>query len=198
MWTGHGIVRLRRGVPQGSPLSPLLANYFLGDLDRELEKCESRLIRYADDFVVLAKSSAAANAALDIVKRTLAALKLDLQMEKTHLTTFDEGFKFLGATFWRGEIFLPWKEDRRKPHVLFVARPMPARMIHMYQSTSPPRTGMEEAFRKANIGKVETRKTGTVNMFPKAEHDGCPRFPLKARFCAKRATASWWRRKIAS
>jgi CRISPR-associated protein Cas1 len=156
VWTGHDIVRLRRGVPQGSPLSPLLANYFLGDLDRALEKCESRLIRYADDFVVLAKSRAAADAAFATVKVTLAALKLQLQMEKTRITTFEDSFQFLGAVFWREGILIPWKEDRRKPHVLFMAHPMPTRMIHMYQTTGPPRTGMEEAFRKANIGKVET------------------------------------------
>ena len=77
-------------------------------------------------------------------------------MEKSRITTFEESFKFLGAMFWREGIYIPWKEDRRKPHILFMARPMPAYLIAVYNSTIPPRTGMEEAFRKANIGRVET------------------------------------------
>ena len=46
----------RKGVPQGGPLSPLLANILLDDLDKELEKRGHRFVRYADDFPVLVKS----------------------------------------------------------------------------------------------------------------------------------------------
>ncbi len=46
----------RRGVPQGGPLSPLLANILLDNLDKELEKRGHRFVRYADDFIILVKS----------------------------------------------------------------------------------------------------------------------------------------------
>ncbi|MBI4745541.1 MAG: group II intron reverse transcriptase/maturase, partial [Deltaproteobacteria bacterium] len=46
----------RQGAPQGGPISPLLANILLGDLDKELEKRGHRFARYADDFVILLKS----------------------------------------------------------------------------------------------------------------------------------------------
>lgn len=45
--------KTRKGVPQGGPLSPILTNIFLDDLDKELEKRGHRFVRYADDFVVL-------------------------------------------------------------------------------------------------------------------------------------------------
>jgi len=48
-WDGSHVRPLRRGVPQGSPISPLLANFFLEDFDRELEKSGRKLVRYADD-----------------------------------------------------------------------------------------------------------------------------------------------------
>jgi RNA-directed DNA polymerase len=48
-----------KGVPQGGPLSPLLANILLDDLDKELEKRGHRFVRYADDFVILVKSQSA-------------------------------------------------------------------------------------------------------------------------------------------
>lgn len=44
-----GAVPLQKGVPQGSPISPLLANFFLEDFDRTLEAAGRKLIRYADD-----------------------------------------------------------------------------------------------------------------------------------------------------
>ena len=50
------LVKRRKGVPQGSPLSPLLSNIMLHELDRELEKQGHRYVRYADDFSVYTKS----------------------------------------------------------------------------------------------------------------------------------------------
>jgi len=56
-WDGSHVRAVRRGVPQGSPISPLLANFFLEDFDRELEKSGRKLVRYADDFIILAKTA---------------------------------------------------------------------------------------------------------------------------------------------
>ena len=61
----------RKGVPQGGPLSPLLANILLDDLDKELERRGHRFVRYADDFIILVKSQRAVERVMASVKRFL-------------------------------------------------------------------------------------------------------------------------------
>jgi RNA-directed DNA polymerase len=61
----------QKGVPQGGPLSPLLANILLDDLDKELEKRGHNFARYADDFVILVKSRRAGERVMASVTRFL-------------------------------------------------------------------------------------------------------------------------------
>jgi len=61
----------RKGVPQGGPLSPLLANIMLDDLDKELEKRDHRFARYADDFIILVKSQSAGERVMKSIRRFL-------------------------------------------------------------------------------------------------------------------------------
>ena len=84
------------GTPQGGVLSPLIANIVLDQLDKKLEQTEWRFVRYADDFVVLTPNREEAEQALKLVQETLQELKLSLSEEKTSITTFREGFDFLG------------------------------------------------------------------------------------------------------
>jgi len=58
-WKGGRLHHTRMGVPQGSPLSPLLANILLHELDKELEKRGHHFVRYADDFIIMVKSKRA-------------------------------------------------------------------------------------------------------------------------------------------
>lgn len=90
-----------KGLPQGSVISPLLANLFLDELDEALLKEGYRLVRYADDFVVLCKSRKRAEKALALTEDVLEDLKLRLHKGKTQVTTFDRGFRFLGSLFVR-------------------------------------------------------------------------------------------------
>ncbi len=89
------------GVPQGSPLSPLLANLYLDRLDEALLDEGHALIRYADDFVVLAKNRDRADAAVEITGQVLRDLELKLNPLKTRVVNFETGFKFLGWNFVR-------------------------------------------------------------------------------------------------
>lgn len=87
------------GILQGSPLSPLLANLYLDDVDHILDSSEGRLVRYADDFVVLSKRRADAEAAMERAAALLGERGLTLHPTKTHISRFDEGFWFLGHYF---------------------------------------------------------------------------------------------------
>lgn len=89
------------GLAQGSPLSPLLANLWLDGLDDALEKPGLRVVRYADDFVILCKTEERARQALDLAGDILADHALELASRKTRVVDFDRGFEFLGHLFVR-------------------------------------------------------------------------------------------------
>jgi RNA-directed DNA polymerase len=87
------------GVPQGGPLSPLLANIMLDPLDKELERRGHRFARYADDFTIIVKSQRAAERVLRSISRFLQdRLKLVINTTKSHVVKTKE-CKFLGFTF---------------------------------------------------------------------------------------------------
>ncbi|MCF1631837.1 reverse transcriptase domain-containing protein, partial [Tetragenococcus koreensis] len=75
-----------QGAQQGSPLSPLLANVYLDQLDKELEKRGHRFIRYADDFIVLVQSERAAQRVQESVTQFLEGkLRLTVNQEKSQI-----------------------------------------------------------------------------------------------------------------
>lgn len=71
----------RKGVPQGSPLSPLLSNILLNELDKELERRGLLFVRYADDFSIYVKSRSRAETSLKAIERYLK-IKLKLTINK--------------------------------------------------------------------------------------------------------------------
>ena len=94
----------REGVPQGGPLSPLLANITLDPLDKELEKRGHTFARYADDFIILVKSQRAGERVLHNVTKYLSnRLKLEVNTEKSQVVKTCDS-KFLGFTFKSGLI----------------------------------------------------------------------------------------------
>lgn len=89
----------RKGVPQGGPLSPLLANILLDDLDKELEKRNHRFARYADDFVILVKSRRSGERVMAGLSRFLEhKLKLKVNQTKSKVASTNE-ITFLGLVF---------------------------------------------------------------------------------------------------
>lgn len=91
------------GTPQGGVISPLLSNIYLHALDLAFaDGTHGRLVRYADDFVVMCRSEEQAHAARELARQILADLGLELHREKTRvvdLTEGREGFEFLGCHF---------------------------------------------------------------------------------------------------
>jgi RNA-directed DNA polymerase len=93
-----------RGTPQGGVISPLLANLYLDPFDQEMARTGKELVRYADDFVILCRSEAEAQAALAEVRTWVKEAGLSLHPEKTRIVNADApgGFDFLGYHFERG------------------------------------------------------------------------------------------------
>jgi len=93
------LVKRRKGVPQGSPLSPLLSNIMLHELDRELEKQGLRFVRYADDFSIYLKTkSTARKVGNNIFKFLRDKLKLPINREKSSICR-PVNFTILGFDF---------------------------------------------------------------------------------------------------
>ncbi len=94
------------GTAQGGVLSPLLCNVYLHEFDTALGRQQLRLVRYADDFVVLQRRRREAEAAQAAAQEALAVLRLEFNSYKTRIVSFDQGFKFLGMFFVRDEVFV--------------------------------------------------------------------------------------------
>lgn len=99
------------GVPQGSPLSPLLANIYLDGVDEAMSGRGIRLVRYADDFLVLTKTEASATGAMERIAAILAEHGLELNAEKSRVVSFEQGFRFLGHLFVRSMLVKEIADD---------------------------------------------------------------------------------------
>jgi group II intron reverse transcriptase/maturase len=102
-----GVVQERyQGTPQGGPLSPLLGNVLLDEVDKELERRGHSFARYADDCNVYVRSRKAGKRVMAILRRCYAKLKLTVNETKSAVASVT-GRKFLGYSFWyakKGEV----------------------------------------------------------------------------------------------
>jgi len=91
--------RTSKGVPQGGPLSPLLSNILLDDLDKELEKRGHKFCRYADDLIILVKSKRSGERVMESISRFLEKkLKVSVNRDKSRVVRAEKS-TFLGFTF---------------------------------------------------------------------------------------------------
>lgn len=96
----HGVVIERHeGTPQGGPLSPLLANVLLDEVDQELERRGHAFVRYADDCNVYVHSRRAGERVMRVLRRLYGKLRLKINESKSAVA-FIKGRKLLGYTFW--------------------------------------------------------------------------------------------------
>ena len=100
---GNQLEATEIGSPQGGVISPLISNVYLDAFDQEMKRRNHRIVRYADDILILCSSKAAANNALQVATRLLEIdLKLKVNQEKTHIVHSDDGVKFLGVEIHSG------------------------------------------------------------------------------------------------
>ena len=125
VWNGTAIIVIEQGIPQGSPISPVLANLFLDELDEAFLQKGYRIVRYADDFIILCKSPDKAQEALEFSKEILG--KLLLKLDEGEVVNFDQGFKFLGVTFIRSMALVPFGRQKKVKKVLYYPPPISIR-----------------------------------------------------------------------
>lgn len=118
VYDGRRVFTPERGLPQGSVVSPLLANLFLDELDESFVLFEQAIVRYADDFLVLCRDRQSAEGALEVTDALLEGLGLELEREKSSIASFDQGFKFLGALFVADTVYLPLAQRAEERHRL--------------------------------------------------------------------------------
>jgi RNA-directed DNA polymerase len=95
------VVERHEGTPQGGPLSPLLANVLLDEVDKELEKRGHAFVRYADDCNVYVRSRRAGERVMGLLRRLYARLRLRINESKSAVD-YPWNRKILGYSFWSG------------------------------------------------------------------------------------------------
>ena len=120
--TGNGVVDSTVGLMQGGPLSPLLANIYLDELDKELEKRGHSFARYADDLIVLCSSKRAAERTLRSLTKLLEGrMFLKVNQAKSGVSYITRGVKFLGfGLYWNTKIKRIVPSVHRKSKVSFI------------------------------------------------------------------------------
>ncbi|MCB0275924.1 MAG: CRISPR-associated endonuclease Cas1 [Calditrichaeota bacterium] len=116
---GEQYVEARQGVPQGSVISPLLSNLYLHPFDVEMQKCGAGYVRYADDFIILAKKESDALSQFEIASTFLTENR-GLRLNKIERPVYQlaSGFTFLGILFDdRGEHISPAKIAKAKEKI---------------------------------------------------------------------------------
>ena len=107
----RGSAAVVRGLPQGSPLSPLWANLVLAGFDAQVTGAGFPLVRYSDDLVALASDRGDAWEAMRVINEAAAALGMPLGADKSAVMSFAEGFCFAGEDF--GPRYPPALDDHR-------------------------------------------------------------------------------------
>jgi RNA-directed DNA polymerase len=93
------VIERHEGTPQGGPLSPLMANVLLDEVDKELERRGHAFVRYADDLNVYVRSQQAGERVMASLRKLFGKLKLRVNENKSKVTRATKA-KFLGFSFW--------------------------------------------------------------------------------------------------
>ena len=173
------------GIPQGAILSPMLANFYLSTFDLHMQKRGFRVIRYADDFVVMCEDEAEAKRAYVVAKGYLEdELRLtvhSLNSQKTRIVQYQSGFTFLGYDVRQGKHFpsqasikkLLEKVDKAFEH------PKGKPLLPIVVRISLVLSGWKESYKGSEMteaaGRINTHVANCVTSFLRTNgftHDG--------------------------
>ena len=156
--TSDGFEPTEVGTPQGGPLSPLLSNIYLDELDKELEARGLRFCRYADDVVILVRSHMAAKRVMaSIVSFIERRMKLKVNAEKTKVVP-PNGLTYLGYSFYRNDVDGKW--GARVSDAKFASLKSKVRMLTKRNDPTPT---------KETCRRVSRLLAGWVNYFSLAD-----------------------------
>lgn len=188
-----------RGSPQGGVISPTLSNIFLHEVDRQWCRGDGialgnvRLVRYADDMVLLTRTEREARAAWEQLQGQFADLQLVVNQDKSRLTTLEDGFAFLGFEFRKapGRMLLMWPREKACRHIRQrireVARSFPSngQVGQVIQKLNPILNGWCTYFRVGNSNrtfhKVDWAVRSELQLWLRRKHQ-CPWRTAKKRW----------------
>lgn len=101
------------GSPQGGVISPLIANIYLDEFDQAMKSKRIRMVRFADDILIFAKTKSQLMKFKQIAYKKLKEMKLTINKEKTKITSLSKGVEFLGVTINRNYIGIEKKRIKR-------------------------------------------------------------------------------------
>lgn len=154
---GDRFEEVEEGSPQGGVISPFLANVYLDAFDQEMKRRGHRIVRYADDILILTRSKSAAENALKQASRYLEEeLKLTVNRQKTEVVHSGDGVKFLGMEIHTGytrireKKICGLKEKVRK----ITRRNSPVNLEKVIKDLNPVLRGFANYFKAANCKRV--------------------------------------------
>jgi len=154
---GYHLEKTALGSPQGGVISPLIANVYLDAFDQHMKARGHRIVRYADDILILCGSQAGASNALRVAQGYLEGeLKLTVNTTKTHIVHSDEGVKFLGVVIHTKYTRIQEKKVSRLKQKLKVLtrRNRGIGLAAIIRELNPVLRGFANYFRVANCARV--------------------------------------------
>lgn len=154
---GDRFEEVEEGSPQGGVISPFLANVYLDAFDQEMKRRGHRIVRYADDILILTRSKSAAENALKQATRYLEeGLKLTVNRQKTEVVHSDDGVKFLGMEIDTSYTRIREKKVRRLKEKVrkITRRNSPVNLEKVINDLNPVLRGFANYFKAANCKRV--------------------------------------------
>lgn len=145
------------GSPQGGVISPLISNVYLDAFDQEMKRRNHRIVRYADDILILCGSKSAADNALKVAVKVLEeGLKLTVNRNKTHIAHSGDGVKFLGVEIYSGYTRIQEKKLKKlKARVKQITkRNKGSNLVTIIKELNPVLRGFANYFKIANCRSV--------------------------------------------